>query len=207
MNKSTVVMVAALVTLGGLMLFLFTQRDSAFLRPISFNTNSQKEAVTEAETTDNTAEGNTEAVRTGERTADVASAPSAPLNTVALGEVEGGSMITVPSATLVRSGYVVLYNINSNGESRVIGHSDLLSPSTHFNIKIQLTGPIAEKQAVVAVLHQDDGDGKFEYPESDGYLKNGAFLVNDIDVVGIKRDDQESKVLESQVATLVENNF
>jgi hypothetical protein len=135
-------------------------------------------------------------------------ATTTPMNAVVLGEVESGSMITVSQATLTKPGYVVLYLTTSQGESSVVGNSSLLQAGTHSNIKIQLDTPAADRQAIVSVLHTDDGDGKFEYPETDSYLMNAAgIVVNDIDVVGVSRTESESQILEKQVKTYIENNF
>jgi hypothetical protein len=128
-------------------------------------------------------------------------------NSVVLGEVEGGNTISVPRATLLQPGYIVIYRINSNGETSLAGKSGLLEAGTHTNIDIQLAATAIYRQALVAVLHGDDGDGKFEYPGADLYLLNGGLLANDIDVVDIKRSDRESKVLETQVEAFLETNF
>lgn len=128
-------------------------------------------------------------------------------NSVDLAENETGNFADISQATLTKSGYVVLYKTNSNGESAIIGHSDLLTAGTHSNLRIQIT-PIAYKQAIVAVLHQDDGDGKFEFPGADKYLVNSdATIVSDIDVVDVTGDAKEDAVLKSQVNTYLENHF
>ncbi len=127
-------------------------------------------------------------------------------NRVILGELEGGNVITVAEATLTKKGYVVLYRVNSNGDSALVGKSDLLNAGTHRSIAIQLVAPAIESQAIVAVLHQDNGNGKFEQG-SDQYLLNGQLLANDIDVVGVERSDRESRILETQVEAYLETNF
>lgn len=130
-----------------------------------------------------------------------------PQNSVLLGEVPEGNIITVAEATLVKPGFVALYRINSNGDSALVGNSDLLSAGAHHMISIQLRNLAVKRQAMVAVLHEDDGDGKFEFPESDPYLKNGPLLSNDIDVVGVSRTDREARILETQVEAYLETNF
>jgi hypothetical protein len=130
----------------------------------------------------------------------------APVNTVILGEVSGGNVITVPQATLLKPGFVVLYRINSKGESTLVGDSQLLTAGTHRDITIRLSSLAVETQALVAVLHEDDGNGTFEQG-SDGYLLNGSLLVSDIDVVGIKRSDREGRILETKIEAFLETNF
>ncbi len=151
-----------------------------------------------------TAEGTPSAA--AQRTAHLAPAPR--VNQVILGEIESGNVITVPQATLLEGGYVVLYKVDSRGEASVVGESAFLSEGTHTNIRIQLdNGPVAELQAIAAILHADDGDEKFEYPGPDRHLTNGSLIASDIDVVGISRSDHESRVLETQVEAFLETNF
>jgi hypothetical protein len=94
-------------------------------------------------------------------------------------------MITVATVRLAKSGYVALYRTDSNGQTRFIGNSALLSPGAYTNIQVQITNPVARRQVVTAVLHEDDGDGRFEFPASDPYLRNGTQLVYDEDVVDV----------------------
>ena len=62
------------------------------------------------------------------------------------------------------------------------------------------------RRVLERVLHQDNGNGKFEQG-SDQYLLNGQLLANDIDVVGVERSDRESRILETQVEAYLETNF
>lgn len=194
-NKKVLIGVLAAVVLAGILFLVFSNRDDQSQNGLNNSPASQDlqnagtdtQAVTPNGTNDTTA---------GQQ------------NSVVLGEVEGGNIITVSQATLTKPGYVVLYRVNSNGEGAVAANSELLSVGTHSNVQIQLDSPAVERQAIVAVLHEDDGDETFEYPESDMYLVNAdAQVVNDIDVVGVSRTDQESKILEAQIRTFIENNF
>lgn len=128
-------------------------------------------------------------------------------NRVILGEVEPGNIVTVPQAQLLKDGYVVLYKVDNRGEATLVGKTQVLGAGVHNNLKIQLSGPAVDRQAIVAVLHGDDGDEKFEYPGEDNYLLNGGVLASDIDVVGVVRSDRESRILETQVAAFLETNF
>jgi hypothetical protein len=130
----------------------------------------------------------------------------APLNSVILAETETGNFVTIAYANLTQPGFIALYKVNSNSETLPIGHTDLLPPTIISNLKLEINTVVAEKQTIVAVLHQDDGDGVFEFPESDPYLKNGDFIVSDVDVVEI-RAEREAKNLKAQIDTYLENNF
>ncbi len=128
-------------------------------------------------------------------------------NSVTLGETETGNFVTVSSATLLRPGYVVIYRVNSQGTVSVIGNSDLLSTGTHTNLRLQLDSIIAKEQTVVAVLHEDDGDGEFEFPESDFYLGNANMrIANDVDVVDVSAGN-EPALLREQVVQYLEDTI
>lgn len=130
----------------------------------------------------------------------------APLNSVLLTEADSGNFVTIAYANLTQPGFIAIYKVNSNSETLPIGHTDLLPPTIISNLKLELETVIAEKQTIVAVLHQDDGDGVFEFPESDPYLKNGDFIVSDVDVVEI-RSEREEKNLKDQIDKYLEANF
>lgn len=129
-----------------------------------------------------------------------------PLNSVLLTETDSGNFVTIAYANLTQPGFIAIYKVNSNSETLPIGHTDLLQPTIISNLKLELDTVIAEKQTIVAVLHQDDGDGVFEFPESDSYLKNGNFIVSDVDVVEI-RAEREEKNLKDQIDKHLEANF
>lgn len=127
-------------------------------------------------------------------------------NRVTLAETVSGQSATVASATLDKPGYVVLYQVNSSSEATLIGKSALLQAGTYSTIRIGLSSIIAKDQTVVAVLHQDDGDGEFEVPGSDGYLTNpNGTMATDVDVVDVNVDREDAQ-LQEQIETYFENN-
>jgi len=113
----------------------------------------------------------------------VISAPQS--SSVVLLETKSQGIVTAATVKLAKAGYVVIYRTNSNEKTELVGYSDLLPPGSYLNVPVQLSSPVARKQVVTAVLHEDDGDGKFEFPVSDFYLKNGSRLVYDEDVVEV----------------------
>jgi flagellar basal body-associated protein FliL len=200
-NKTILIVVAAVVVLGAIFFFAFgNNADDVALNVPGTVTNT-------ASTSQEVAAYNAQqaAQNQDDQNPDTQTAAT---NRVVLAETLTGNFATVAQANLTKPGYVVIYRVNSNGDSSVLGHSDLLTAGAHTNISIQLDTPVAVRQAVVSVLHEDDGDSKFEYPESDGYLVNaGSMLASDIDVVDVTSAAEESKVLEAQVKAFLENNF
>lgn len=206
MNKTSVIAIIGVMALGVVLFLLFSTGDQGASLTVPNNATTTQEDLQGQE---NMREDMTNTTNTNGQTNGQNSANTQPENAVVLGEVEAGNVITVPQARLAQDGYVVLYRVNSNGESSVVGNSRLLEAGTHSNITIQLQGgPAIERQAIVAALHEDDGDGKFEYPESDRYLlsSNGT-VISDIDVVGVERSDREGMILENQVEAYLDANF
>jgi hypothetical protein len=211
MNKKLAIAGGAAVLLVGIIFIIFSSNDelAEVINEVENEVEEQRMDALEGTSTDETDEGTAQESNSTPSSQRIAEpTPSAPVtNGVVLGEVEGGIVITVARATLLQPGYIVLYRINSNGETALAGKSGLLKAGTHTNVDIQLGAIAVERQAIVAVLHGDDGDGKFEYPGADQYLLSGSLLANDIDVVGVDRNDRESKILETQVEAFLETNF
>lgn len=129
-----------------------------------------------------------------------------PQNSVVLAESETGNFATVGSVTLAQPGFVAIYKVNSNGDTTLIGNTNLLAAGTHGNIQVQLDTIIAREEIIVATLHEDDGDSEFEYPESDAHLGNeGNAFVSDVDVVDVALED-ENEELQEQVELYIEQN-
>jgi hypothetical protein len=146
MNKTVIIAALAVVAIVVIGLVMFNGNDKVATNTVNTPTTTQNNvATTSGQNNTNT---------------NVPAATSS-MNAVVLGEVQSGSAITVAQATLTKPGYIVLYLTTSQGESSVVGNSDLLQAGTHTNTRIQLDKPAADRQAVVAVLHTDDGDGKF----------------------------------------------
>lgn len=190
MNKSIIVIVA-LILLGIMVFLISSNNDEA-------NENSDAE-TSETDTTNNESTSDTNPI---EADGGDGTGASASVNTVALKPTETGNFVSV-DATLIEPGFVVIYRVNSNSETKIIGSSDLLLPSTNNDLEIQLDSPIAKEQTVVAVLHKDNGDGKFD---SDMYLGNSnQTIVTDVDVVDTPKNE-EGTLLKEQVEVFLQNN-
>lgn len=128
------------------------------------------------------------------------------VSTVILAPVETGSKATIATAKLTEPGYVVIYQVDSNGESEIIGNTELLAEGTYSDIEVDLDAIVALEQTIVAVLHEDDGDGVFEFPNDDLYLSTETqVIVTDVDVVDVDYEDEDES-LNAQVETYLENN-
>ncbi len=106
-------------------------------------------------------------------------------SSLGLPQLESGSIVTVATARLAKPGYIVIYRTNSQERTELIGYSKFLPAGYYTNVAVQVTSGVVKKQVVTAVIHEDDGDEKFEFPASDSYLKSGGRLVYDEDVVDV----------------------
>ncbi len=193
MTKIVGVIIAAIVVIG--LVFYFMADDTAMN-----DMNSNNDIGTMEEMND---QGNQNNTNTNTNTGTNNTTPA---NSVVLSPAETGNFARVQSATLLAPGYVVIYRVNSNSDTSVLGSSELLEAGTYSDLSIQLDSPIVREQTVVAVLHEDDGDGEFEFPGSDTYLGNSnQAVVSDVDVVDVKAED-EDEVLQEQVELFLENN-
>lgn len=127
-------------------------------------------------------------------------------NKVILGDVKSGSFINVQEAILSAPGYIVLFRVNSKGQTDMIGHSALLSRGIHINTQIQINTVVAYQQQVVALLVKDNGYGTFQFPVASTYLATTAGdIASDISVVGVARVSNESKALGVSLETYFKN--
>lgn len=201
MNKSLLIGIVVLLVLGGILYIAFSGNSPLLPEGITKHTATTTSSVAQQNST------TTGAQNTQTSTGGAAQSSAPTPNSVTLSENKGGNIITVASARLSQPGYVVLYKINSNGGSSMVGHSDLLSTGTHSNIAIQLDSVAASRQAIVAVLDKDNGNGSFDAGEDLYLLNPGSLLVSDIDVVDVARADREGQVLASQVQAYLDENF
>jgi Na+-transporting methylmalonyl-CoA/oxaloacetate decarboxylase gamma subunit len=189
MNKTLTIVVVALVVLAVLVYFMSGEDD----------------AVNQAadETSEMTQEESTQA--DAAVSAEETPTNATPANSVQLAAAETGMKATVDSATLSQPGYVVVYRVNSQNDTEVIGSSDLLAAGDYSDITIQLDSGIAKDQTIVAVLHADDGDGEFEFPGSDGYLNDAdQSIYSDVDIVDVDVADESEELSENVEAFLAE---
>ncbi len=95
---------------------------------------------------------------------------------------EDGLSLRIPSATLPTPGFVVLHTADENGDLVVLpvaGRSAPLAAGTTDVITITVAddaGPIVGDR-VFAMLHYDDGDGEYTFPESDQPIVLGGDIV------------------------------
>ncbi|KXK08640.1 MAG: hypothetical protein UZ21_OP11001000631 [Microgenomates bacterium OLB22] len=91
--------------------------------------------------------------------------------------------LLVKSVTMEKPGYIALHMSFEGKPGSVIAHSPLLEIGQQKDVVILLTEPIATGTALFAMIHEDDGDGVWEFPGDDGFrLENGAPLMRPIKI-------------------------
>jgi len=194
MNKIFTIVIVILVIVATAAYFM--SEDDANMDTMPEATPEQSQEQDSQNNQENTTEAETSA----------SAGNTAPRNGVLLAPTETGMKATVGSAVLAQPGYVVVYRVNSQNETQVIGNTDLLSAGSYSNIVVDLEAGIVKDQTVVAVLHADDGDGEFEFPGSDGYLGDAnQSIYSDVDIVDVDAADESAELAENVAEALIEN--
>jgi len=89
-----------------------------------------------------------------------------------------GASVVVDRVELSAPGFVVVHNesLLSEGDAvgSVVGHSALLSPGVHEDVRIELDAPVGN-ETMVPMAHRDtDGDGAYAFPDADGPFATAA---------------------------------
>lgn len=118
-------------------------------------------------------------------------------NTVTAPNQASGSEVFIEEVTLTQDGYVVIHKVNEDGSpGDVIGVSEALSAGEHTNIVIQLDEETAEGESVIAMLHQADGNGTFDFPGGDTPLTDaeGNIIQVSFDILSEGQLENEVKL-------------
>lgn len=122
-------------------------------------------------------------------------------NDVVIRGNEAGDTVVVERAQLASNGFVVIYVMDSAGNTEVVGTSRFLSAGTHTDVIIELDESVAADATLVAVLHEDNGDESFD-SETDGYLLEDGAVVVDADVVGVVETEEDASLAADVEAVL-----
>jgi cytochrome c oxidase subunit II len=84
---------------------------------------------------------------------------------------------------LDKPGYVVVHKVAGGKPGDVIGNSGLFEGEVHDS-KVQISNYQNEKE-LIAMLHYDDGDGKYEFPGDDlPVIVNGKAVLQKFSLIG-----------------------
>lgn len=81
--------------------------------------------------------------------------------------------LLVQSVSMDKPGYVAIHSSFEGKPGSVIVHSDLLERGPAKDLVILLPQPIPPGSVVFVMIHEDDGDGVWEFPGEDGFRLEG----------------------------------
>lgn len=73
-----------------------------------------------------------------------------------------GRKILVNAVILEKPGFVVIHAASGEAVGAVLGNSGLLMGRQQQKVEINLNEPVADNDALFAMIHLDNGDGKFD---------------------------------------------
>ena len=83
-------------------------------------------------------------------------------NAVVVTESSAGKIITVAKVKLEAPGYVVVHEGKTGSPGAILGYSKLLPEGEEMDVVVGLASAVADGEALYAMLHLDNGDGKFD---------------------------------------------
>lgn len=96
-------------------------------------------------------------------------------NSIQVANQAATSSATITSASFGQGGYIVIHAATADGApGEVIGYSEYLAPGSYDNVQITLTKPVKIGDNLFAMLHGDDGDQTYGFPDEDLPLKDNA---------------------------------
>lgn len=93
---------------------------------------------------------------------------------------------TIDKAVLAQGGYVVVHAAAADGTpGAVIGYTNYLEPGKYTGLTVILTKPVKVGDTIFPMLHSDDGDKTYGFPDEDFPLKDsaGAIILKKVKVV------------------------
>lgn len=100
-------------------------------------------------------------------------------NQVVVSDYSPGKIVTVAKVKLESNGYVVVHEDSKGSPGAILGYSKLISEGDSMDVVVGLTREVRSGEQVYAMLHLDDGDGRFD-PKTDlpakDYLGNPVWI-------------------------------
>lgn len=82
-------------------------------------------------------------------------------NAIFVSDQKPGNSVTVGFADIADGGYVVIHEVTDGNPGAIIGNSAFLSSGELQNISVDLLSETEEGKELIAMLHNDNGDGLF----------------------------------------------
>lgn len=98
--------------------------------------------------------------------------PEVVVNSLSVSDQPSGMSVAIESVDLKENGYVVIHEDEAGKAAKVIGNSKLLEAGSYSNLEVSLTRESKDDEVLYAMLHSDDGDGSYGFPDEDFPLKD-----------------------------------
>lgn len=98
-------------------------------------------------------------------------------STVVVVNQKASSSVKIDQAALVKPGYIVIHEQKDGELGPTIGNSQLYQAGTFENVTVELSRPAVSGETLYAMLHDDDGNGVYEFPGPDAPTQNAAGQV------------------------------
>ncbi len=105
--------------------------------------------------------GRTPAPATTEVTTEETAVVPEEKNLVVVSDYTVGKTVTVARVLLENPGYVIIHEDNQGNPGAIIGTSALLPAGESLDVVVNLIRASKDGEVLYAMLHTDDGDGKF----------------------------------------------
>lgn len=106
-------------------------------------------------------------------TTEVASpTPVTLINTISASNQPAGQTVTITTVTLKENGFIAIHEDTEGKPGKVIGNSTLLQAGSYSNVTVNLTRASKDDETLHPMLHSDDGDGTYGFPDEDFPIKD-----------------------------------
>lgn len=105
-------------------------------------------------------------------------------NAIYVADQKPGNKVMVNSLVLEKAGFVAIHASSQGKPGAIIGTSALLTGAENTKVEVNLTRVVADSEELMAMLHLDNGDGKFDAstdsPAKDS-MGNAVMMIFHID--------------------------
>ncbi len=102
-------------------------------------------------------------------------APTAPSDSVAVSTQRAGNEVDIDQVKLSQPGFIEIHEVVDGKPGKIIGGSKLLPAGTRQDVIIKVA--IVAGKSYIAMLHVDDGDGKFDAKKDLPLMNNGQMVM------------------------------
>lgn len=110
---------------------------------------------------------------------------NATVNTIVANDQPLGDSAIIAEVALAQDGYVVLHKSRNGLPMDIIGISEVLVSGIYSDVAVEYSADVSPDEEVIALIHEDNGDGIFSPADDisalddEGALVKSAFVVTE----------------------------